>query len=63
MKKLNLEQMEQLEGGRWLMSSCAWSALGFVAATASLAFVTAGASLVVGAISYGIAAGNLSVSC
>ncbi len=59
MKTLDLEQMEQIEGG----SSCAWAVAGMVAATVGFVFVTGGASLIFAFAAKGIAFGGMISSC
>ena len=60
MKKLELNQMNSLEGGSW---GCAWSSIGLGAAVVGFAFVTGGASLAVALVGYAAGVGGVSTSC
>lgn len=61
MKKLELNQMENLEGG--LTWGCAWSSIGLGAAVVGMAFVTGGASLAVALVGYAAGVGGVVTSC
>lgn len=62
MKKLELNQMENLEGGR-VTWGCAWSSIGLAAAVVGFAFVTGGASLGVALVGYAAGVGGVTTSC
>ena len=62
MRKLEVNQMESLEGG--LMDwGCAWSSVGLGAAVVGMAFVTGGASLAVALVGYAAGVGGVVTSC
>lgn len=63
MKKMELNQMEEIEGGNAKSIGCALSIIGFGLAFAGLVTATGGAGLLIAAAGYSIAPASAALSC
>jgi lactobin A/cerein 7B family class IIb bacteriocin len=64
MKKLNLEQMEDVNGGKLLQAlGCGFASIALVGAFAALVTATGGAALAIAAVTYSISPAAWGLAC
>jgi hypothetical protein len=64
MKKLNLEQMESVNGGSLISAlGCGFASIALVGAFAALVTATGGAALAIAAVTYSVAPAGWGIAC